>query len=242
MATDVDICNDALGKIGSRSNIASLVENTNEAIKCNLYYAVTRDEILQMAQWGFATGLVKPVVFKQAPGTPGGVAATAWTTAYPAPPWLYSYTYPANILAVQAIVPVLVNSSYPYILAAAAAFEIGADSSAGVDVQVILTNQVDAIAVVTKAVTLTTLFSPLFRSALSYALAAKLAGPLTGDKEMAKTMFALANNAIMQARENHANQGLTIIDQEAEWILAREGIPLQFPGNFMAPYAPLYIT
>lgn len=249
MATEVSICNDALGKIGARNTITSLSQtNSNEALKCNLFYAETRDEILQMGgvAWGFASGLLQLDLWKQAPGTPGGVtSATEWSSDYPAPPWLYSYEYPDDIVAVNAIVPVLPNYGYPYILAAAAAFQLGSDTDGEVspaNIQVILTNVEDAIAVVTKQITEVSLFSPLFRSALSYALAAKLAPPLTGDKELTKTMFALANAAIMEARANLGNQGLTIIDQQAEWILARQGLPLQAPGNYLAPYSPLYLA
>jgi len=248
MTTETDICNDALGKIGSREPIASLAENSNEAAKCSLFYASTRDEVLQKAQWGFATKLIALQVYRQAPGTPGSVSqATAWDGSFPAPPWLYSYAWPDPtdpVLAIQAIVPVLNNYAYPFILAAAAAFQVGSDDDgAGNNLRVILTNQADAIAVYTAQITDPNLFSPLFISAVSSALAARLAGPLTGDKDLMKLMYTLANQDILEARASSQNQGLTVLDQEAAWIVARDSYaqPI-FSGNNIAPYAPLYIA
>lgn len=245
MATDVEIANQALGLIGARDTIASLTEDSNEAEKAALFFDSTRDELLQMAEWGFSKGIKALTLLKQAPGTPGSVStAVAWDSTFPQPPWLYSYSWPdATALDVRAILPVLPNYGYPYILAAAAAFEIGSDVVAAADVRVILTNQPSAIALYTKKVTLTTLWSPLFVRAMQFALAAKMSGPLTGDKDLMKSMYGLANGAVLEARAQDANQGLTVIDQEASWIAARDGcLGTVYPGNFLAPYAPLYLA
>lgn len=251
MATDVDIANEALGKIGTRSVIASLAEASNEAKKVNQFFIQTRQEVLQKAHWGFAGAVVSLTLFKAAPGVDVPVAFTppaaadAWTSAYPMPPWLYSYTWPTNALSVRAILPVLSNFSYPFILAAAAAFQVGSDRNAAgdADVKVILTNVLAAIALYTKDIDAPSLFSPLFISAFSSALAAKIAIPLTGDKELAKLLFALANNDILEARASDANQGLTIIDHEAAWIRARSGEESPVvAGNYLAPYSPLYLA
>lgn len=248
MATDVDIANEALGKIGTRNTIASLAENSNEAKRVNQFFAQTRDEVLQKAHWGFARAVKALTLYKQAPGTPGSVSTDIqWSNLYPMPPWLYSYkwpeTDPTNALQIQAIVPVLSTYSYPFILAAATAFEIGSDLVAAVDDRVILTNQRDAIAIYTKRITNPLLFQPLFINAFSSALAGKIAGPLTGDKDLAKLMFGLANDSIMTARAEDANQGLTVIDQDASWIAFRNGFATPiFAGNYLAPYAPLYLA
>jgi hypothetical protein len=47
MTSEVEICNRALDKVGTRSTIASLTEASNEAKICNLIVsAPTRDETL----------------------------------------------------------------------------------------------------------------------------------------------------------------------------------------------------
>ena len=51
---EVDICNEALSVMGSRSTIASLTENSAEAIQCNLRYETVRDQLLRLAPWAFA--------------------------------------------------------------------------------------------------------------------------------------------------------------------------------------------
>ena len=251
MATDVDIANEALGKIGTRNTITSLAEATNEAKRVNQFFDQTRQEILQKAHWGFARAVVALTLYKAAPyvDVPTGFTppadADAWTSSYPMPPWLYEYSWPSNALLVQAIVPVLSNYSYPFILANAAAFQIGSDRNVAntADVRVLLTNLLSAIAVYTKDVDDPLLYPPLFIDAFSSALAAKIALPLTGDKDLAKLMFALANDSIRQARADDANQGLTVIDHEASWITARFGFETPvYAGSYLAPYAPLYLA
>lgn len=246
--SDVDIANEILGLAGCRDTINAIDNSTNEGEKIQMFWEPTRDEILQMAQWGFANAVKRLTLFKQAPGTPGGDPPTdQWSDDYPAPPWLYSYHLPDDefeCLAVRAIVPILNNYNYPSLLAAAAAFEIGHDTDSGQDIQVILTNQADAIAVYTKKIEDSGIWSPLFRAAFKHAMAAKITMPLTGDKDQTKILFGLANGYILEARANHANQGLTVIDQQAAWMVARVGEcnALVIPGNFVMPYAPLYIS
>jgi hypothetical protein len=52
--SETSICNRALNAIGTRSTIASLGEESNEARQCNILYASTRDSLLTMAAWNFA--------------------------------------------------------------------------------------------------------------------------------------------------------------------------------------------
>lgn len=256
MASETDIANEALVMVGTRDSIASLNEESNEARVCKRYFNNTRDELLQMAHWGFAKKTAILSVLKTAPGTPGNTAtATAWSPAYPAPPWLYEYAYPVDCLQVQMIVPQietgwnggvpLFSSSqgqYPYVLGPTARFEVAFDADdAGNDRKVILTNQYQAIGVYTKRVENPQLFSDLFCSAFAAALAAKITMSLTGDAGLMKTNYALANSSIVQARALDGNQGVEVIDQQAEWITFREGVLPAVDGpTFIAPYLPLY--
>lgn len=55
--TNTDICNMALGKIGSKriKNLADTNENTPEAIQCRLHFEQTRDSLIRSHYWRFAS-------------------------------------------------------------------------------------------------------------------------------------------------------------------------------------------
>lgn len=83
MADNITICNLALGKIGA-ARITSLDEASQPARYCNLFYAQTRDEVLQSATWNFAC-----------------VRATLSRLAdAPAFGWAFQYQLPSDYLAV----------------------------------------------------------------------------------------------------------------------------------------------
>lgn len=54
MASEVDICNLALAKVGD-TRISSLSETTKRAVLCNDLYALHRDDLLGKYPWNFAT-------------------------------------------------------------------------------------------------------------------------------------------------------------------------------------------
>ncbi|MCK4958885.1 MAG: hypothetical protein KAT00_05785 [Planctomycetes bacterium] len=66
MASEVDICNRALQKLGAGS-ILSLTDNTPRAIECNLAYPIVRDAELRKHIWKFA---VKRVILAPDVATP----------------------------------------------------------------------------------------------------------------------------------------------------------------------------
>lgn len=255
MASDVAICNQALAAVGTRSTIASLTENSNEARNCNLFYADTRDEILQMAHWGFATKTLSLALLKSAPGTPTNqVGQQFWTPALPPPPWLFEYAYPSDCLLMRSIIPQLPGYALgipiftglpvaaPVTGPAGVPFEIVADTDSNDNaITAIVTNQYLAIGQYTMRVTDPNRFPKLFSDALSYALAAKLSMPLAGKKSLVEINYNLANESIKQARASTANESLTIIDNMPDWITCREDYSpgLNFSG-YIAPFNPLY--
>ena len=258
MATsETVICNRALASIGTRSSIASLTENSNEAEQCDLIYASTRDEVLQMADWNFARKVDYLALLKSAPGTPSNpTGSVAWSTAFPTPPWLYEYGYPSDCIQVQWLVPQIQTGligtpfmsnqvgMYPYVQGPAARFEVASDTnSQGARINVILTNQYQAIARYTMRITDPNLFGAQFTQALSAALAAKLAQALTGDKGLANQKFQEANYWITEARASDGNEGLTVLNSVADWIAVRDGDFSTFggPGGYwISPYSSLY--
>jgi hypothetical protein len=256
MPSEVTICNRALQAINTRTQISALTEASVEARNCNLIYADTRDEVLSMAFWNFAKKTAYLSLLKAAPGAPGGVATAAqWSSAFPAPPWIYEYAVPSDCLSMRQIIQQPVNayvgtpftsngqSSYPYYVGPGALFEVASDVISGAQQNVILTNQYQAIGVYTTSVTNSGLFSALFTEALVQALAAKLALALSGKMDLAKIKFAQANAMIQEARAEDANEGLTVINNMPDWLTVRDdyGYSGDIVG-YVAPYGPMYGT
>lgn len=107
MTTYVDIVNRALQDIGTRTTIASLSENSNEAIQANLVLQKTLDELVRMAPWNCATNWANLTYISSLPGTPenSSSAELLWSKGLPAPPWVYEYQYPVDCLRPLWIVP-----------------------------------------------------------------------------------------------------------------------------------------
>ena len=208
--SETSICNRALAKVGTRSTIASLTEQSNEAKQCNLIYAATRDEVAGMAFWNFTTKTISLALLKSAPGTPTNpTGATQWTPAYPPPPWLYEYAYPTDCLQFRKVVPQVSTgvigvpifsnavTMYPYVQGPAVPWEAMSDTDPdGNIINVLVTNQYQEIGDYTRQTVKPAIFPAQFIEALVCALAAKLSIALTGDKGLANMNFGLATKSI----------------------------------------------
>jgi hypothetical protein len=258
MTSEVEICNRALSKIGTRSTIASLTEDSQEAHQCNILYTPTRDETLGMAFWNFGRKTTNLGLVKSAPGTPTNPSPAGWNGTwsddFPAPPWLYEYTYPSDCIQMRYIggqltsafvgdVPIFGSAvtAAPQWTNVPVMFIISTDLVSGNQASVILTNQYQAIGTYTMRITNPDLFGAQFTEALVAALAGKLAIPLTGDKGLAAGLFQQANSYIISARASDGNEGLTIQDSPVSWIQARELGGYTLDGYYVAPYNPLFI-
>lgn len=52
--TSIDICNLALSYLGNTRSIASMSEQSTEAILCNRFYNIARESLLKIFPWNFA--------------------------------------------------------------------------------------------------------------------------------------------------------------------------------------------
>jgi hypothetical protein len=265
MTSEVDVANRALQLIGTRSQIADLNEDSNEARNVKLVLESTRDNLLRMAPWNCAVTFNNLSLICAAPGTPENPSAgtTTWQKGIPPPPWSYEYIYPADCLRPIYVVPQFTTgftSGVPITTAVtggAPAFwngppvrfkvivdQLGPDgkpSAQGVDQRVIVTNQEQAILAYVKQVTNPDVWDDLFRNALEHVLAARLVIALTGDKGLAQLELAEANQRIMIARQMDGNEGLTVNDVTPDWIRTR-GISYQaweFSPNIMFDWGPM---
>lgn len=107
MTANLDIVNRALQFFGSRTSVASLGEQSNEAINANLIIFQVRDELLRMAPWNCAVNFNNLNYITSMPGTPenptGGTPL--WQKGIPAPPWAYEYQYPVDCLRPLFVIP-----------------------------------------------------------------------------------------------------------------------------------------
>ena len=80
-----DICNMALAYIG-QGRIASIEEESEEAIQCGIFYDHLRRKLLSEHRWGFAERYVKLALLNEK-----------------IPGWKYIYAYPAKCLVIRKI-------------------------------------------------------------------------------------------------------------------------------------------
>lgn len=143
-----DLVNQALRRTSYAGSIGTIYDGSPAAQIASEVYAQTRDALFGEKDWPFArqtVALGSPI--KSAP--PGGYGVTAWTTAYPPPPWQYEYAYPDDCIEVRALRPtpslIPEYSPRPYVFVAA--------YDAALAQKVVLANLSGALAVITARVT-----------------------------------------------------------------------------------------
>jgi hypothetical protein len=226
MASEVTICNLALGHIGDSATVSSLYppEGSPQAEHCARLYPLARNTMLEMSPWGFAMR-----------------RSTLAQVDNPSSQWLYAYAMPSNVVNVLSVLandapddyegqfgPV---SSLPYPPGFIALPQGGYYTPQPYDLetdadgqQIILTNVANALLRYTVIVTDTTRFSPLFTTALSYLLASMLAGPIIkGDAGAAeaKRCYALFQVFESQAEASDSNQRWITAQPVTPWIAGR---------------------
>lgn len=229
----VEICNLALSAMGTRSTISDISEGSAEARQCALHYDAARDAVLAAAHWNFARKQVALALLKDATlATPDDVPQ----------PWLYEYAYPSDAIQARYMMSTIDTSAASSMFGVASPgvsqltgspirFLISLDvDDNGNDVKVILSNQEDAQLVYTKRVIDPNLFDSTFVQAFAYYLASKLVIALSGDKQLARDMFSVADRVTTQARVTNGNEGgPTVIDHLPDWLRVR-GVESDFAG------------
>ncbi len=201
MASEVDICNLALARLGDNATVASIdpPEGSAQAEHCTRFYPVARDSLLEMHAWKFAT---RRVLLAQ-------LTTDTWN-------WSFAYAEPTDALKLLAVLPASASSD-----ADTQDYEAETDGSGA---PIILTNQEGASLRYIAHVTDTTVFSPLFVDALAWLLASYLAGPvLKGDAgaAMAKACLQSFMLALSNAKVSDANQRKVRPEHNPAWIAGR---------------------
>lgn len=201
MASVVDICNQALSRLGDSATVASIdpPEGSAQAEHCARFYPMARDALLESFPWKFATRRVRLAA----------LAVPSWN-------WAYAYALPSDCLHALAVLPADAGSdadSQPFEV------ETGEDG-----VLLVLTDQPAACLRYTSTVEDSARFPPLFVDALSWLLASSLAGPLMkGDvgAAMAKTCLQYAAAATASAKLSDARQRKLGRKHTPDWIKGR---------------------
>lgn len=201
MASEVDICNLALARLGDNATVASIdpPEGSAQAEHCARFYPVARDSLLEMHAWKFAT---RRVLLAQ-------LTTDTWN-------WSFAYAEPTGVLKLLAVLPASASGD-----AESQEYEAETD---GNGTPIILTNQEGASLRYVAHVTDTTGFSPLFVDALAWLLASYLAGPvLKGDAgaAMAKACLQSFMLALSNAKVSDANQRKVRPEHKPDWIAGR---------------------
>lgn len=226
MASEVDICNLALGHLGDNATVASISppEGSAQAEHCARFYPIARDSLLEMHFWNFSMRRINLAPLE-----------ATW------PEWKYGYALPNDVLNVIAVMPPDANDDYasrfvpsdtpqfahnysPVIAAGRYTpqpytIEVLADGQ-----HILYTNQENAMLRYTAYVSDTTVFSPLFTMALSWHLASMLAGPIIkGDQGAAeaKRCTQMAMGYISQAEASDANQRRINLEHIVPWTSGR---------------------
>jgi hypothetical protein len=175
-STPQSVVNAALEQIGSQSQITSLTDGTPSALAANVIYVPTVQLMLREIEPDFARTTVT-------------LALSAATS--PIPPWAFEYLYPAAAIRLRQVRPPgsgagsLTDINDPQPIRAMVDF----DMIASVATKVILTNQPNALAVITSSAVNEALWDAVFADAVVRRLANPLAMALAGRPDFAKEIL-----------------------------------------------------
>lgn len=213
---EVSVFNLALNAVGARNNVESTTESSREAEVCRLWYAVVRDTILASASWPSARA------FKRL-----GNIATApddgeWVDGSPEPGFAFGFSVPDDMIQ-----PRHLTSYGRFTLTARTATQL-----------MLNTNEETPILVYTRRATSVALWDTALGMAVVYGLAANIAKPLTGKRQLAIDLLNQANMYALEARVQAANLDANAIEQVPDWLTIR-GSSAYPTEKFLYNYGPL---
>lgn len=232
MTSVVDICNLALGEMGNRVKINSLLDNTAAAKAASIFYTPKTQMVLRAAPWDSARTTVALTLLKSAI-----VASTGQPSPTPPPqPFLYEYAWPSDCLKAQFLIPYLPPqpvgtpmTTQPNVVPYGGnpptriPFVVGRDLDAsGNPIKVILTNLNQAQLVYVADISqFPDLWDPLLQAAVCSVLATYFINDLARDQAQLNTQIGVAKGALDAARMANANESITNIDHLPDFIAVR---------------------
>lgn len=203
MATDVDICNLALARVGQRQFIQELDDSTTEAELCSVLYPAARDALLTTFDWPFAT---KHQVLALLQETRSGWAyAYKWPTDCLKARYIFAGARPGAPVAsvpmpLAAIYAPIPSVSYlPAIAGAAPTIPFTIEASDDLTGRIILTDLTSAELIYTAAMEEAAAFVQEFVEALASKLAVDLAMSLAVKPQLAQLLQQASEAALQRA-------------------------------------------
>lgn len=251
MATQIDLCNRALLRIGARAQVSSITpsDGSTEANACSVLFTPTFEELGRSAPWACLRKQTTLTLLAAAAGTPENPSGTSM--AIPQEPWLYSYAYPSDCLRVRTLLPnYSASASIGIPLTSATSslgigipdtggypFSIAYDTdSVGNPREIILSNIDQAYVIYTVNQQNPIIWDSQFQSAFCAALGAYLVPALSLSMPLMQLQMKVADELIMKARVTDGNEGKTSMDHTPDWIRARGMGATYNCNNFINAY------
>jgi len=195
--SDVGVFNLALNAVGEKANVSSPTENTRRAEECRLWYELVRDQVIEAAPWSEATRHGRLALSSEQ-------TDDTWAVGDPSPGYSHAFALPADCLR-----PQYLKDFKP--------FELTTESG----VKLLHCNTELPVLRYTAAQKDVALWSNNLLMAIVYGLAGHIAQPLSGKRTLTNALIGRANDMILAARVNSANQPQQTYDALPDWIAAR---------------------
>ena len=242
----VTVCNLALLSIGARAQVSSIFpsDGSTEADACSTLFSFVFQQLARTAKWGCLNKQSELSLIQAAQGTPENPTGTS--LPLPQQPWLYAYLYPSDCLLMRQVMPQVVstgsainqlsvaNSVTPWV---GDSFQIPyatgySTDSYGNPLEVVLTNQENAIANYTVDQESPLSWDALFTSAFVASLAVYLVPALTLHLPLMQMQIKTAEQLIATARGMDGNESPIVQDVVPSWIQARMGATGVLMGGY----------
>lgn len=212
-----DIGNRALQLVGTRTTMASLTEQSNEALQISIAFTAIQNWCSGLANWNFARNTAQLSLLK------GPSTGATWSSTYPAPGWNYEYGLPTDFIRAIYLTNTAINSGTSAVqnfLGEPKRFVIAVDTISTVQQQVLLTNESVAILIYTAFITNPTIWPWYFERLMVIALAQTVCMALTGDKKLFGELSTMLEQQISISTQINTIEGLMVQDSTPEWIQA----------------------
>lgn len=196
MASEIEICNIALLRVGVSRTINSFDEKSKEAGICRAFYYHVRDALLSDFPWRFAQKNKSLALLESSQIG-----------------WSYAYRYPADCLRIIKIISWLRNPTP----AQSIQYQIGSDDKG----RIILTDQEVAEISYVSQITNPANLDPLFVDAMAWKLAYEIALPLSAEVNLANNAYQQFQISLSVAQAKIFNEQQEPVQPDSEITLAR---------------------
>lgn len=223
MTSVVDLCNLALSHIGDRATLTSIdpPEGSAQAEHCARFWPIARDEMLSMADWGFASQST----------------ALAVQSSEDNPKWSYAFALPADFLVAREAI--LASDQETTLYPGSPHFEI---ASNGLNQPVLYCNSDAVYLRYTRRAADPSIYPGKVVIGAAYLLASYLAGAIVKGRAGMQTSVAMrqmAERLLTQASTVDANQSQQSMSFKPAGIRARRGSATTHVGGGAQPVREL---